>query len=141
MNTRYLFGVLIFIFFGASLSYAIQPSIKLDYNIDQKILHIDVGHVTTNVRDHFIRRIEVYKNDEEIVKMNFASQKVKGQIEDISLDAKEKDIIRVKAFCNESGPKEETLVVPEAPKDTHEDQKESADKITDQSTNENTDEK
>ena len=89
-------------------------SIQLDYDLQKKILHIEIKHISRNPREHRIRRIFIYVNDSEPRELYLSHQTtLASDIEDIELDAKPGDRIRVKAFCSDSGEKEATLVVTE----------------------------
>ena len=88
-------------------------SVTLTYNSDEKKLHIEVKHVSQNKRDHVINKLVVYKNDTEANTSKFLKQTSATKlISDISLDAVPGDVLRVKAFCNDAGSREQTLVVP-----------------------------
>ncbi|OGX24937.1 MAG: hypothetical protein A2787_03165 [Omnitrophica WOR_2 bacterium RIFCSPHIGHO2_01_FULL_48_9] len=112
---KYLkFFILLAILSTAGTSWAIPASkIELSYDPGKKILHTKVSHVTQRNRKHYIRSIIVYKNDQEVKSLHYVVQeKSSGVEEDIPLEANKDEVIRVKAQCTESGPKEETLVIP-----------------------------
>lgn len=110
--TLCVFGILI------SGALATPPrAIHLDYDPAKKVLSFSIDHVSSNIDKHHIRRVEVYKNDQLIHEMTLTFQKPQGVIEELSLDAKAKDVIRVKAICNQAGYLEETLLIPENKKD------------------------
>jgi len=105
------------LFFLLALSVsalAIPPSdILIEYDADTKILHMEVKHISTNIRDHYIRRLIVYKNDIEVSKFTYAKQtSATALTQDLAVEAVPGDVIRVKAICNESGPEEKTFIVP-----------------------------
>lgn len=88
-------------------------SITIAYNDVEKKLHIEVAHVSRNKRDHVIDRLVVYKNDVEANTSKFLKQTSSTKlISDISLEAVPGDVLRVKAFCNDAGSREQTLIVP-----------------------------
>lgn len=93
---------------------AVPPSdILIEYNAEQKSLHVEVKHISHNINKHYIRRLIVYKNDIELKKFTYAKQtSATALIQDLPVDAIAGDVIRVKAICNESGPEEKTFVIP-----------------------------
>jgi len=85
---------------------------KLEYDQNEKNLHVEITHVAHDPREHHIRKVLIYQNDEKPIIRYFATQtRPSLLIVDVPLEAKEKDTVRVKAICNEGGQKEETLVV------------------------------
>lgn len=106
--------ILLFLLALGIQAFAIPPSdILVEYNAEGKNLHVEVKHISTNIRDHYIRRLVIYKNDIELKKFTYARQtSAAALIQDLSIDAIPGDVIRVKAICNESGPEEKTFVVP-----------------------------
>ena len=95
--------------------FATPPeSIKLDYDSKEKILHIEVTHVTHNLRQHHLRRIMISRNGEEVGTINMTTQKTSSSVLlDAPLEANPGDKITVEAQCNKSGPREETLIIPQ----------------------------
>ena len=92
-----------------------HPPYKMELNYDQekKNLHIEITHITHDPREHHIRKVLITQNDNEPVIRYFATQTTPSTlILDIPWEAKQNDVIRVKAICSEGGQKEETLVVP-----------------------------
>ena len=102
--------------FLTSLSWATPPSeIKLEYDQDKKILHMELKHVSSNPRKHYLRRVFIYKNDDDAIERDYTTQtNAQGLIEDVAIDLKGGDKVRVLAVCSKAGRKEETLVIPEA---------------------------
>ena len=93
-------------------SFATPPAeIRLEYDVEQKVLKVDIDHISHNPHKHFIRKIEIYKNDEEPIIKRFAAQKSEGISVEVALEAKEQDKIRVKAVCNQAGTLEGTLII------------------------------
>ena len=95
-------------------AFARPPSkIDLNYDAKEKNLHMELAHISENPQKHHIRSLFIYQNDLEIKKLKYNTQTSPSQlIEDVSLDAKSGDVIRVLAICNKAGRKEETLVIP-----------------------------
>ena len=96
--------------------FATPPSkIILEYDQEKKILHMEFKHVSSNPRKHYLRRVFVYKNDVEAIKRDYTTQTNPQElIEDVSIELKPGDVIRVLAICSKAGRKEETLIIPEA---------------------------
>ena len=111
---RKILPTLIFILHCCTFSWATAPSaIDMEYDAENKIFHVEVKHISHNMNKHYIRRLIVYKNDEEVGKFTYPKQtSPNGLIEDLPLEAKSGDIIRVSAICNEAGPSEETFTIP-----------------------------
>lgn len=107
------------VIFSLSLAWAIPPSdLKLSYSLETKTLHIEMSHVSTNLRKHHIRRIVVFKNDQEIEDLYLNTQTTASSVvQDVVLNAKDKDVIRVKAICSEAGFAEGSLTVVEESSD------------------------
>ena len=86
---------------------------KLTYDAEKKNLHAEIRHVTSNPRKHFIRKLIIYKNGDEIENRFYVQQTTAAMlIEDVSLEAVTGDVIQADAICNEAGRKETTLVIP-----------------------------
>ena len=87
--------------------------IQLTYDKEKKLLHVVVKHVAHNMRKHYIRKINVSRNDEVPVPYHFAKQTSADElIADVPLEAVANDVIKVKAICSEAGNAEESLVLP-----------------------------
>ena len=75
---------------------------------------MELKHVSSNPQKHYIRRVFVYRNGEEILKQSYTHQtNAKGLIEDFILDLEPLDQVRVLAICRDAGRKEATLIIPE----------------------------
>ena len=115
IHTKHLLGImaLFFLVFPNNL-WAHPPSdMKLEYDQNQKNLHVEITHTAHDPREHHIRKILITHNDKEPLVRYFATQTRPSElIVDVPLEAKAQDKIRVMAICNEGGQKEETLIVP-----------------------------
>jgi len=110
---KVFFGILI-VFIWLSKAGATPPDVTLNYDPGTQILKIDVVHVSNNVREHYIRRLVVYKNNEETESMTFPRQETPtGFTKSISMAVQPGDSIRVEAFCKEGGTKAAEVVVPQ----------------------------
>lgn len=89
--------------------------IELEFDLDQGRLEIAAFHTVRDSSEHFIDRIVVQLNGEEIVEQKFRSQTdSKVQIVEYRIiDAKPGDQIEVTARCNISGRKKDSLVIEE----------------------------
>ena len=86
----------------------------LTYDKEKGTLHISLSHISKNPRDHFIRKIIVYKNNEELEEHYFVTQTSgKGLETDISIEAGAGDVIGIKAICNKAGYAEAKLTIEE----------------------------
>ncbi len=91
-------------------------SIQLDYDLQKKVLHIEIKHLSQNPRVHRIRKIRIYLNDDLPLELFLTTQTAPSyERADIALKAKEGDHIRVEAYCSEGGWGEATLVIPQTP--------------------------
>jgi len=70
-------------------------------------------HVTHNTREHFIRRLIVYKNKEEVGSIIIARQASPSYYKaDIRVVAEGEDELSIKAICNKGGIGRANIVVP-----------------------------
>ena len=113
---RKIFLLVIFLscMLTAHLTWARPPSsIDLTYDPKTEILHIDLKHPSSNPQQHHIRKILVYKNNEEPILFHYASQtSAEGTIQDVPLKAKPQDVIRGEAICSDAGCGDQTLIIP-----------------------------
>ena len=101
---------------------ATPPDVALNYDPGTQILKIEVSHVTNNVREHYIRRLVVYKYNQEVDSMIFPRQETPtGFTRDVPLAAQPGDLIYVEAFCKEGGTKKAEIFIAE-PQDAQEKQ-------------------
>ena len=99
--------LIIFIFFlTISTVYAHPPSdIKITFDLNTKMLQAVIIHNTSNPLNHYIKKVDVGLNGNEIIEHtisredNNESQTVKYLIP----DAKDGDIISVEGYCSISG--------------------------------------
>jgi hypothetical protein len=104
-----------FFFHLTVLAQARPPSsIDLTYDAAKESLHIDIKHVSENMRKHYIRKITVTKNKEVPSTYFYSSQTSASEmIVDVPMKAMPKDTITVEVVCSEAGRGEQTLVIPE----------------------------
>lgn len=101
--------------FFAGNSFAHAPaSVDLSYDQERQVLNIKIEHITQAVRKHYIRSIEVRKNDSEHDIYYFHYQKDNKMIEqDISIEAVTGDVLNVKVSCKQGGSMSASLMVEE----------------------------
>lgn len=99
----------------AGQSYATPPqAMVVNYDPKKENLTVTITHTSYNLKKHYIRKLVVYKNNETPEEYFYKRQPSPDHFSyDISLKAKPKDVIKVKAFCVEGGSKEVMLTVPE----------------------------
>lgn len=114
-NKIFIFFSVLFIAVTISSTPAIArpPSaIIMKYDLNTTVLDVEIKHVTVNVVKHYIRKVIIYKNDQEIFNKTYPRQpQPQGFEEQITVAAKVGDILHVKAFCSEAGIGEEKLEV------------------------------
>ncbi len=112
---RYLPPILIVgLLFLQPLLYAHPPGdVDLEFNLEEHLLTVRVQHHTEAPLVHYINKIVVELNDNEMIVQRFKKQPTKNiQIAVYKMiDAKIDDVIQVTAYCNINGKKKETLVV------------------------------
>ncbi len=112
LRYTWLSGLCLFVF--TPVLWAHPPTdIKLSYDYSAKTLHIEMTHVTSNIVKHYIRRLEIVKNQDVPVTMTLPRQTTPHNlVEDVSLTAKPGDTIQVKAYSKEGGIAEQSFIVP-----------------------------
>lgn len=90
-------------------------SVKLEFDITEHLLKIMAGHDVKNPTKHYVDRIVVQLNGEEIIQQTFKSQvDTEGQVVVYKIiDAKPGDEISVSARCNIAGRKKASIEVEE----------------------------
>ncbi len=102
------------IFTGVGFAHP-PTGVEMEFNNETKVLTVFVTHPVNKVDKHFIDKIVVELNDEEIVTQTFRKQK-DGEAQEamyIIVDAKIGDTIAVAGYCNVSGKKKVSLTVEE----------------------------
>lgn len=112
-NTFVFIFIICFLVLSPSILLARPPSkIIMSYDTKTSVLDIEVKHVTVNVVKHYIRKVVVYKNSQEILNKTYPRQpQPPGFSEKVNVNAKVGDIFTVKAYCIEGGIGEEKLEV------------------------------
>jgi len=101
-----VFIITCFILAFFHMAYAHPPSdIIITFDPKTKILDAVIIHNVSNPKAHFIKKVDIALNGQEIITLNFssqdnnASQKVKCPV----LEAKRGGILSVEAYCSISG--------------------------------------
>src|SRR3989338_3594968 len=88
--------------------------LQLSYDQEKQTLHIKAAHATNNIREHHIRKLLIYKNQEKQTDLTLAKQTTPQElIKDVALKVSSGDTITVKVFSDEGGTREASLVVAE----------------------------
>lgn len=105
--------ILMIMFFVSSMFAHPPQDIALDFNSENHMLTAVVGHTVNNRIRHYINKIVVELNGEQIIQQNFKSQVGDEDqvVQYVIVDAKDGDKITVTAFCNISGKKKATVDV------------------------------
>lgn len=113
MKRLFLLG-LMFVVLSVPAASAHAPSeMELTYSHDEQMLLIDVAHETSDRDDHYIRKLEIFLNEEKVKDFYFKRQvKIKSLDKKYPVQAQEADVITVKAICRKSGSIEQALIVP-----------------------------
>jgi desulfoferrodoxin (superoxide reductase-like protein) len=97
-----------------TLSHA-PTKIDMDFDNQDKILKLEIYHPVLSPKDHYIKKIEVYLNDNLKIVQDFDRQMTdKTQKAGYFIfEAQKGDVIKVKAICSKHGDKTVSLVVQE----------------------------
>jgi desulfoferrodoxin (superoxide reductase-like protein) len=96
------------------INYAHPPTkIDMNFNNEDKILKVEVHHPVLAPKNHYIKEIEIYINDnlKIIQKFDYQLSKESQKAGYFIFEAKKGDVIKIKAYCNKHGDKTATLVV------------------------------
>ena len=102
------------LFLSATAQAHPPTSVEIDYVLDDGQLYVYMEHLSRDHRKHYIRKTSIFLNEKEV-----ATESNRQQIDpnayafSVSLEAKEGDLIEVKAFSSEGGVASGTLTVPE----------------------------
>ncbi|MGB3341415.1 MAG: hypothetical protein WBB37_08040 [bacterium] len=97
-------------------AYGHPPTeVKVTFNQETTTLMVSVSHVVGKIDKHYIEKIVVELNDEEIITQKFSTQNsgAKQEVSYIIPGAQVGDTFSVTAYCNISGKKTETLLIEE----------------------------
>lgn len=103
---------LILSFFMCSLAYAHPPSdIKITYDSKTKILKAVIMHNVSDVKKHFINKVDVGLNGREIISQAISQQdnNISQTVSYLIPDAKAGDVLSVEGHCSISGKLEKSI--------------------------------
>ncbi len=90
----------------SSTAHAHPPSdIKITYNPKTKILTAVIAHKVSDVKKHFINKVDVGLNGREVISHAISKQdnKANQTVSYLMPDASPGDVLSVEAYCNLSG--------------------------------------
>ena len=101
--------------FNAKLALAAAPTaIDLKYDPKEKVLNIDIAHVSHDQNKHYIKKVTVTKNNEEPKTLYFRQQVDHAHfVTQTPLEAQPGDAVKVEAQDSEGGSLTEEMVIPE----------------------------
>ncbi len=114
MKYRFTPSILLFSMLLTIPVFAHPPKgIELAFESETKVFRMNIAHVVDDPSRHYIEKVVVELNGEEIITQTFKTQtdKKTQEIMYVIVDAQEGDKIAVTAYCNISGKKTETLDV------------------------------
>lgn len=110
----------IFFFFFLLLSLSnrcgAEPitGIHLDYDLKNHTLALTVDHLSRDGREEYVRKIIISKNDKEVLTKYYRIQYRRQYHDDeVLIEAKEGDVLKVKAYASEGGTFTQSLTVKE----------------------------
>lgn len=116
-RTHFAKFLLLFLFISILIvdsTFAHPPQdIQLSYDKEKKVLDIIVKHTTKDLFEHYIKKLIIYKNDEELSQHSFKRQTTAARlVATVPLEVESEDVIRVEAICSEVGRKQKVLIIP-----------------------------
>lgn len=108
------FSAVLFIAIALASAYAHPPSdIKLNFDTQTKALQVVVTHNTSNPLSHYVKRLGIFLNGDEVIEQNISRQdnNVTQTLSYILPDAKSGDFIFVEAVCSKSGKLERRMEI------------------------------
>lgn len=118
MKTIHIICIALLAFILVKDVYAHSPTeVELTFNEETKILTISVSHMVAKISRHYIDKIIVELNGEEIITQRFKTQSsgAKQEVSYIVPGAQVGDRFTITAHCNISGKKTNTLQVEARP--------------------------
>ncbi len=79
-------------------------SVTLEYDFDDQVLTVHVTHPVSDPTTHYIARIVVEKNGQQVASRDYTSQESSSGMSDtFNVPAEDSDVLRATAFCSISG--------------------------------------
>lgn len=112
--TMILFCILMIGATGKAFAHP-PKEIKAEFDKKSKMLKVNVIHPVKeqSIKQHYIKEIKIYLNDELVIQQNFKKQS-SAEAQEVSyvlIDAEKGDKIKIEARCSILGSKEKTLDV------------------------------
>jgi len=87
-------------------------NLELTYDLESKLLHIELDHIVDDRNEDYIRKLIIQKNEEEpLIKYYRSQTNMRKFIKDIEIDAEVDDVIQVKALSSEGGSASGSLTI------------------------------
>ena len=115
IKTIFLVVMLIAVpFFSIQVSAHPPSNIELIYNIENNILEATIYHQVSNPNDHYIFKVEIWKNDVLIITENYNDQPDNSVFtySYIIDSAQGGDVLELKATCSITGSYIEEIIIP-----------------------------
>ncbi|ADQ14631.1 hypothetical protein [Halanaerobium hydrogeniformans] len=105
-------AVIIFLFSLTAFSHP-PADIEMAFELENNILEASVTHRSQNNQDHFVEKVEIFLNDELMIKQDFLIQSNNDQQNLLYLmpGVVEGDTIKIIAYCNQFGSLEEEMLI------------------------------
>jgi len=108
--------IILFIFGLLVNTYSVlghpASNVDLDYDYDNQKLTVTISHNSNDIETHYIEKVEVYKNEVNIIDEDYTSQPADSTFT-LTFDviAEEGDILKVETECSLSGKTEDSITV------------------------------
>lgn len=113
MNKRILFAILtVFIFSLGAMAHG-PKKVKLSFDKTSSTLTADIAHKVKNVEKHYISKITIYVNGEEVKSKTYEKQTDKAhELAEFNIaDLKSGDVLKLTAKCNKFGKKSAEITI------------------------------
>jgi desulfoferrodoxin (superoxide reductase-like protein) len=96
-----------------TLSAHAPKKVVVEYNTETAILKVDIPHPVKNVDTHYIEKIVISVNDEEVKEIEYTSQSsLEAHTVEIEIPGiKKGSVVKVSAKCNKLGTKSGSVTV------------------------------
>ena len=112
-KSKIIFIVLVFLSITSAV-YAHPPSdIKINFDPSTKIVTAVILHNTSNPASHYIKKVDIGLNDEEIIELSFIKQdnRESRTVTYFIPNVKDEDVISVEGYCSISGKLKKEITV------------------------------
>jgi len=114
MNRAIILGSILLFVFSSAQAFATPPqSVKLEYDDEAGILHVNIEHTSRDLNNHYIRKIVLTKNAESPQEYFYNTRQPVAFkfVIDIPFMAKNGDEVTVAVYSTGGGMKEATLSI------------------------------